>query len=48
MTFSLAVFLVDLARPGYKTAGIPMQAPKLHAGEIDISAGGRGRASTQS
>jgi aminoglycoside phosphotransferase (APT) family kinase protein len=39
MTFSLAAFLVDLARRGYTTAGIPMQAPKLHAGEIDISAG---------
>jgi aminoglycoside phosphotransferase (APT) family kinase protein len=39
MTFSLTAFLVDLARPGYMTAGIPMQAPKLHAGEIDISAG---------
>src|SRR5271170_2885259 len=39
MTFSLAAFLADLARPGYTTAGIPMQAPKFHAGEIDISAG---------
>src|ERR1700733_3570524 len=39
MTFSLAAFLVDLARPGYMTAGIPLQAPKLHAGEIGISAG---------